>query len=88
MAEEPSKADTAMHAVEAEIRRLHDVAAVRVVTVNLRRPVEVDVLAHTGTHAKHVVRDVQPVALTSFNLEVLDAANRRLSLASGDTYYD
>jgi hypothetical protein len=35
-----------------------------------------------------VVRDVQPVALTSFNLEVLDAANRRLSLASGDTYYD
>jgi hypothetical protein len=48
MAEEPSKADTAMHAVEAEIRRLHDVAAVRVVTVNLRRPIEVDVLATRG----------------------------------------
>ena len=70
MADEPAAADIDMHAVEAEICRLPDVAAVRVVTDDLSRPVEVHVLAHTGKHAKQVVRDVQSVALASFNLEI------------------
>ncbi|HEY8217665.1 MAG TPA: hypothetical protein VIH82_11055 [Acidimicrobiia bacterium] len=70
MAEESSTADVDMQAVEAEIRRLPDVAAVRVVTDDLSRPVEVHVLANTGKHAKQVVRDVQSVALASFNLEI------------------
>jgi hypothetical protein len=70
MADEPTAADIDMHAVEAELCRLPDVAAVRVVTDDLGRPVEVHVLAHTGKHAKQVVRDVQSVALASFNLEI------------------
>jgi hypothetical protein len=70
MAEESSTPGVDMDAVEAEIRRLPDVAAVRVVTDDLSRPVEVHVLAHTGKHAKQVVRDVQSVALASFNLEI------------------
>jgi hypothetical protein len=70
MADEPAAADIDMSAVEAEICRLPDVAAVRVVTDDLSRPVEVHVLAHTGKHAKQVVRDVQSVALASFNLEI------------------
>ena len=70
MSDEPAAAEIDMSAVEAEICRLPDVAAVRVVTDDLSRPVEVHVLAHTGKHAKQVVRDVQSVALASFNLEI------------------
>jgi hypothetical protein len=70
MAEDSSTPGVDMDAVEAEILRLPDVAAVRVVTDDLSRPVEVHVLAHTGKHAKQVVRDVQSVALASFNLEI------------------
>jgi hypothetical protein len=70
MAYEQQTADLEMHAVEAELRRLPDVAAVRVVADDIGRPVEIHVLAHTGKHAKQVVRDVQSVALASFGLEI------------------
>jgi hypothetical protein len=56
--------------VEAELCRLPDVAAVRIVGDSMDRPVEVHVLAHTGKHAKQVVRDVQSVALASFGLDI------------------
>jgi len=70
MAEDQQAADLDMQAVEAELRRLPDVAAVRVVTDEIGRPIEIHVLAHTGKHAKQVVRDVQSVALASFGLEI------------------
>ena len=62
---EPSLRD-----VEAELCRLPDVVAVRIVADLGGRPVEVHVLAHTGKHPKQVVRDVQSVALASFGLNI------------------
>ena len=56
--------------VEAELCRLPDVAAVRIVADSVGRPVEVHVLAHTGKQPKQVVRDVQSVALASFGIEL------------------
>jgi hypothetical protein len=56
--------------VEVELCRLPDVVAVRIVADGGGRPVEVHVLAHTGKHAKQVVRDVQSVALASFGLDI------------------
>lgn len=56
--------------VEAELCRLPDVVAARIVADSGGRPVEVHVLAHTGKHAKQVVRDVQSVALASFGLDL------------------
>jgi hypothetical protein len=56
--------------VEAELCRLPDVAAVRIVADGVGRPVEVHVLAHTGKQPKQVVRDVQSVALASFGIEL------------------
>jgi hypothetical protein len=56
--------------VEAELCRLPDVAAVRIVADAAGRPVEVHVLAHTGKQPKQVVRDVQSVALASFGVEL------------------
>jgi hypothetical protein len=56
--------------VEAELCRLPDVAAVRIVADAIGRPVEVHVLAHTGKQPKQVVRDVQSVALASFGIEL------------------
>jgi hypothetical protein len=56
--------------VEAELCRLPDVAAVRIVADSIGRPVEVHVLAHTGKQPKQVVRDVQSVALASFGIEL------------------
>jgi len=70
MADDLDAADLDMRAVEAELKRLPDVAAVRVVTDEIGRPIEIHVLAHTGKHAKQVVRDVQSVALASFGLEI------------------
>ncbi len=70
MADEQQTAELDVEAVEAELRRLPDVAAVRVVADHIGRPIEIHVLAHTGKHAKQVVRDVQSVALASFGLEV------------------
>ena len=56
--------------VEAELCRLPDVAAVRIVADGVGRPVEVHVVAHTGKHPKQIVRDVQSIALASFGLEL------------------
>jgi len=70
MADERQTADLDMRAVEAELCRLPDVAAVRIVTDDVERPIEIHVLAHIGKHAKQVVRDVQSVGLASFGLEI------------------
>lgn len=59
-----------IEAVEAELCRLPDVVAARIVTGDGGRPTEIHVLAHPGKHAKQVVRDVQSVALASFGLEL------------------
>ncbi len=56
--------------LEAELCRLPDVVATRIVADDGGRPVEVHVLAHTGKHPKQVVRDVQSVALASFGMEL------------------
>ena len=70
MADEQQTAELDVDAVEAELHRLPDVAAVRIVADDIGRPLEIHVLAHTGKHAKQVVRDVQSVALASFDLEI------------------
>jgi hypothetical protein len=59
-----------LESVETEFCRLPDVVAARIVPDDRGRPVEIHVLAHTGKHAKQVVRDVQSVALASFGLEI------------------
>jgi hypothetical protein len=56
--------------VEAELCRLPEVTAVRIVTDQAGRPIEVHVLAHAGKPAKQIVRDVQSVALASFGIEL------------------
>ena len=56
--------------VEAELCRLPDVGAVRIVADDLGRPVEIHVLAHTGKQPKQIVRDIQSVTLASFGLEI------------------
>lgn len=56
--------------LEAELCRLTDVVAARIVADDGGRPVEVHVLAHTGKHPKQVVRDVQSVALASFGMDL------------------
>ena len=56
--------------LEAELCRLADVVAARIVADDGGRPVEVHVLAHTGKHPKQVVRDVQSVALASFGMDL------------------
>ncbi len=68
--DEHQTAGSSMGDVEVELCRLPDVVAVRIVTDSIGRPVEVHVLAHTGKHAKQVVRDVQSVALASFGLDI------------------
>ena len=56
--------------VESEMCRLPDVTAVRVVTDQAGRPIEVHVLAQAGKPAKQIVRDVQSVALASFGIDL------------------
>lgn len=56
--------------VEAELCRLPDVTAVRIVADEIGRPIEVHVLARSGKPAKQVVRDVQSVAMASFGIEL------------------
>ena len=56
--------------VEAELCRLPEVTAVRIVTDHAGRPIEVHVLAHAGKPAKQIVRDVQSVSLASFGIEL------------------
>ena len=68
--DEHQTAGPSMSDVEVELCRLPDVVAVRIVEDAAGRPVEVHVLAHTGKHAKQVVRDVQSVALASFGIDI------------------
>jgi len=56
--------------VEAEICRLPDVTAARIVADGIGRPTEVHVLALAGKPAKQIVRDVQSVALASFGIDL------------------
>jgi hypothetical protein len=70
MLDEQVTEETDLRDVEAELCRLPDVVAARIVAGDGGRPVEVHVLAQTGKHAKQVVRDVQSVALASFGLEI------------------
>ena len=59
-----------LHTVENEITRLPEVVACRIVADSVGHPVEVHVLAHPGKHPKQVVRDVQSVALASFDVDI------------------
>jgi hypothetical protein len=70
MADDQPTADPETAALEAELSRLPDVVAARLVTDDIGRPLEIHVLAHTGKHAKQIVRDVQSVALASFGLDI------------------
>ena len=56
--------------VEAELCRLPEVTAVRIVGDQAGRPIEVHVLALAGKPAKQIVRDVQSVALASFGMDL------------------
>jgi len=68
--DEQQTVDSDLRDLEAELCRLPDVAAARIVGDAVGRPIEVHILAHTGKHPKQVVRDVQSVALASFGLEL------------------
>jgi hypothetical protein len=70
MPDEQQTADSDATALESELCRLPDVVAARLVTDDIGRPLEIHVLAHTGKHAKQIVRDVQSVALASFGLDI------------------
>lgn len=70
MNDEAETTDTDLRDVEAELCRLPDVAAARIVADQAGRPIEVHVLAGNGKHAKQVVRDIQSVALASFGLDI------------------
>lgn len=70
MPDDHQTADPEAAALEAELCRLPDVVAARLVADDIGRPLEVHVLAHTGKHAKQIVRDVQSVALASFGLDI------------------
>jgi len=70
MDDEVETAGTDLRDVEAELCRLPDVAAARIVADDAGRPIEVHVLAGSGKHAKQVVRDIQSVALASFGLDI------------------
>lgn len=56
--------------LEARLRQLTGVQAVRVVTGPDRRPTEIHVLAMRDKAPKQVVRDVQSLAMAEFDLEI------------------
>jgi hypothetical protein len=70
MPDDQPTADPEAAALEAELCRLPDVVAARLVADEIGRPLEIHVLAHTGKHAKQIVRDVQSVALASFGVDI------------------
>jgi hypothetical protein len=70
MEDDPTSAAFDVADIEAELCRLPDVAAVRIVADPVGRLTEVHVLAETGKPAKQLVRDVQSVALASYGLEI------------------
>jgi hypothetical protein len=59
-----------LRSVEAELCRLPDLSAARIVSDSAGRPIEVHVLALPGKHPKQIVRDVQSVAMASFGLDL------------------
>lgn len=56
--------------LEASLRQLTGVRAVRVVTGPDRKPIEIHVLAARDKAPKQVVRDVQSLAMAEFDLEI------------------
>src|SRR5215831_13489441 len=70
MADEHETVDVDLTQVEAELCRLPDVTAVRLVGDEVGHLTEVHVLAHAGKAAKQIVRDIQSVALASFGIEI------------------
>jgi hypothetical protein len=56
--------------VEAELCRIAEVTAARVVADGAGRAVEVHVLATPDKHAKQIVRDIQSVAMATFGVEL------------------
>lgn len=70
MAEDETTPVLDLTEVEAELCRLPEVTAVRMVADQSGRPIEVHVLAHAGKPAKQIVRDVQSVALASFGIDL------------------
>ena len=56
--------------LEARLRQLTGVRAVRVVTGPDRKPIEIHVLAARDKAPKQVVRDVQSLAMAEFDLEI------------------
>ena len=62
--------DVDLAEIEAELSRIPEVTAVRLVTDQFNRPVEVHVLATPAKHPKQVVRDIQSVAKVTFDMEL------------------
>lgn len=62
--------DVEIAEIEQELNRIPGVTAVRLVTDQFDRPVEVHVLATPAKHPKQVVRDIQSVAKVTFDLEL------------------
>ncbi|HVF74737.1 MAG TPA: hypothetical protein VM938_06785 [Acidimicrobiales bacterium] len=62
--------DVDLAEIERELSRIPEVTAVRLVTDQFDRPVEVHVLATPAKHPKQLVRDIQSVAKVSFDMEL------------------
>jgi len=62
--------DVDLAEIERELSRIPEVTAVRLVTDQFDRPIEVHVLATPVKHPKQLVRDIQSVAKVSFDMEL------------------
>lgn len=62
--------DVDLAEIERELSRIPEVTAVRLVTDQFDRPVEVHVLATPAKHPKQLVRDIQSVAKVAFDMEL------------------
>lgn len=62
--------DVDLSEIEKELSRIPEVTAVRLVTDQFDRPVEVHVLATPAKHPKQLVRDIQSVAKVAFDMEL------------------
>lgn len=70
--------------LEASLRQLTGVRAIRVVTGPDRKPVEIHVLAARDKAPKQVVRDVQTLAMAEFDLEIDHRIISVVQLDDGD----
>ncbi len=70
MMDEPEGGSLDLAEVEAELCRLPDVAAVRIVADPIGRPVEVHVLAHTGKRPSRSSATSSPSRSASFGIEL------------------